>query len=96
MKATTSDAAWNCVVESIKEMLEDQGEEVEEVTPTQSIIGDLGIPSINLIHLMVALEDKLDEPLNYYKLATRDGTSVAKDITVGDLHEFVCESLNLR
>jgi acyl carrier protein len=94
MNAMTSERAWECVVETIREMLEQQGDEVEELKPSQALVGDLGIASMNIVHLMVTLEDKLDQPLNFYKLAARDG-AVVSDLTVGEMHRFVCDSLNL-
>jgi acyl carrier protein len=95
MKVTTSQEAWKCVVESIQEMLQQQGEEVDEVKPTQALFGNLGIASVNIIHLLVTMEDKLDMPLNFHKLVMRGVNSPANDITVGDLHQFICQSLNL-
>jgi acyl carrier protein len=95
MNVTTREAAWDCVVESIVEMLRDQGEEPDEVKPAQLLVGDLGIASVNIIHLMVTMEDKLDHPLNFRKLAMRNGDALASDLTVGELHQFVCESLSL-
>jgi acyl carrier protein len=95
MKVTTSERVWECIVESIVETLREQGEEPDEVKPSQFLVGDLGIASVNIIHLMVIMEDKLDHPLNFRKLATRDGDTLASDLTVGELFQFVCESLEI-
>ncbi len=95
MKVTTKEQVWQSVVASIVEMLRDQGEEPDEIRPSQSLVADLGIASVNIIHLMVTLEDRVDHPLNFRQLAIRDGDTLASDVTVGELYEFVCKSLAL-
>ncbi|HEX3148618.1 MAG TPA: hypothetical protein VHR66_11070 [Gemmataceae bacterium] len=95
MNNPSSRNIWDCVVESIRTVLEETGEEPDKVEPHHALGRDLGIASMHVIHLMVTIEDRLDRPLNFHQLACKEGTTTGQDLTAGDLHRFVCESLRV-
>lgn len=90
----TPEDIWKHVTDVIVEMLAERGEEPGPLAPETRINADLGIASVDAIHLMIMLEDRVQTPLNFQDLAVRDGEYVA-DITVGELHAFVCAALGV-
>jgi acyl carrier protein len=82
------------MVETIGALLEEQGTEPGEITPATQLNADLGISSVEAIHLIIMLEDRLATPLSFEKLAVRDGEYV-EDLAAAELHEFLTESLGL-
>ncbi|WP_448203903.1 phosphopantetheine-binding protein [Azospirillum sp. sgz302134] len=94
MSIDTRKDCWNAVVESLNALLDEKGEEPGDLTPETRLSADLGISSVEAIHLMIHLEDRLEQPLSFEKLAVRDGEYV-QDITLGELLAFLMESLGI-
>lgn len=94
MKVKTRQDCWKIVVEALTELLEEMGEEPGEIEPTTMLNANLGISSVDAIHLMILLEDRLEKPLSFEKLAVRDGEYV-QDLSAGELLKFVGDSLGL-
>lgn len=69
--------------------MEEQEQALGDVTVDTSIGRDLGVSSIDIIHVMVALEDRLNQPLNFDELATDEDGQFRKDLTLGELLAFV-------
>ena len=95
MKINHIDDCWNAIVETLTELLEEQGQEPGEITPATQLNADLGLSSVEAIHMMIMLEDKLDTALNFEKLAVRDGEYV-QDISVAVLLDFIARSVGLK
>jgi acyl carrier protein len=94
LKLRTRQECWNIIIEALTELLEEVGEEPGEIQPTTMLNANLGISSVDAIHLMILLEDRLEKPLSFEKLAVRDGEYV-QDLSVGELLKFVGDSLGL-
>lgn len=89
-----SDQVWTILEETIIALLEEQGREADDITLANQLYADLGIASVDAIHLMIMLEDRLATPLDFEQLAVRDGDYV-EDLSVKALFEFLCQSLGL-
>lgn len=83
---------WALVSGAVAEVLAERGEEPGELGPATSLGADLGISSVDVIHLMITLEDRLGIPLSFQELAVRDG-EYADDLTLGEIAAFVSRSL---
>jgi acyl carrier protein len=75
-------------------LLAERGEEAPALTPDTRISAELGISSVDAIHMMIMLEDRLSTPLNFQELAVRDGEYV-QDISLGELRAFLCRSVGV-
>ena len=78
----------------VTELLAERGEEAGPLAETTKISADLGISSVEAIHLMILLEDRVGSPLSFQDLAVRDGEYV-DDLTLGELRAFVCRTLGV-
>jgi acyl carrier protein len=90
----TKDEMWKVIVDSVSELLENQDQLSEPITRESALSRDLGVSSVDTVHLFLALEDRLEQPLEFEKLALNNG-EYRTDLTVGELFEFVaagCES----
>ena len=94
MKIKDRDAVWDNIVEVITDLLDEQGQEPGEITPSTYLNADLGIGSVEAIHMMILIEDRIQMPLNFNELAIRDGEYVA-DLQMSHLHDFVCNTLGV-
>jgi acyl carrier protein len=94
MPAMTKDEMWKVLVDSVSELMENQGQLPGPITPESALSRDLGVSSVDTVHLFLALEDRLEQPLEFEKLALNNG-EYRTDLTVGELWEFVaaaCQS----
>lgn len=94
MPITTRQECFDVIQEVLVELLAEMGQEPESIDLDTMLNADLGISSIDAIHLMVLLEDSLGQPMSFQDLAIRNGRYV-DDISVGDLLQFVGDSLQL-
>lgn len=92
MKTRTRAEVWSTIVAVLTDLLEEQGSEPGTVTPQTMLNADLGLASVDAIHLMIMLEDRFETPLNFEALAVRDGEYV-QDLALGELFEFVATSV---
>lgn len=91
---TTSAEIWGHITSVVGELLAERGEEPGTLTDSTKINADLGIASVEAIHVMITLEDRLGHSLSFQDLAVRDGEYV-DDLTLGELRAFVCRALNV-
>lgn len=91
MSTMTKDEMWKVVVTSVSELLENQGQLPGPITPHSALSRDLGVSSVDTVHLFLALEDRFEQPLEFEKLALTNG-EYRTDLTVGELWEFVAAS----
>jgi hypothetical protein len=94
MLKTTNTQVWNHVTTLVTELLAERGEEPGPLSGETKINADLGISSVEAIHLMILLEDRVGTPLSFQELAVRDGEYV-DDLTLGELRAFVCRTLGV-
>lgn len=90
----SSERVWKDIVDVITELLAERGEEPAEMSESTQLSAQLGLSSVDAIHVMIMLEDRFDLPLNFQELAVRDGEYV-EDITLGELCAFICSSASV-
>jgi len=89
---TSSAQIWTHITTVVGEMLAERGEDAGALNGTTKLGADLGISSVEAIHLLITLEERLDAPLSFQELAVRDGEYV-DDLALGELRAFVCRSV---
>ena len=94
MKIKTRDQCWGIIVDTLNELLEELDLEPEEIEADTMLNQDLGLSSVDGIHLMIMLEDQVSKPLNFQELAVVDGEYV-DDLSAGQLLEYVAKGLKL-
>ena len=82
---------WTDITAVITEVLADRGEEPGELTDATTLNADLGISSVEAMHVMVLLEDRLGRALHFQDLAVQDGEYVS-DLTLGAIRDFVARA----
>jgi acyl carrier protein len=80
---------WADIHETLKQLLEEQGQELGEINRQSALSADLGLASIDMIHLLITLEDKLEMQLQFDELATGPEGQFRDDLTLGDLNDFI-------
>lgn len=88
MSDAAEERVWNALIEVIGEILEDLGEDPGEITRETMLVGDLGLSSVEAIHIAIMLENRLRIALNFESLAVRDGEYV-DDLSLGTIQDFV-------
>jgi acyl carrier protein len=88
----TKETVWNALTEVIGEILEDLGEDPGEITRETMLVGDLGLSSVEAIHIAIMLENRLRIAIDFESLAVRDGEYV-DDLSVGSIQDFVVETI---
>lgn len=94
MKTKTRNDCWVAIVETLTTQLEELGHEPGEITLATMLNADLGISSVEAIHMMIMLEDRLSSQLSFDKLAIRDGEYV-EDLSVGEILDFIVNSIGI-
>lgn len=80
---------WDAIVDCIRELMEDQELELGEVTPDTYLWADLNVSSVDSMHLIIALEDRLQHPLSFDELLTLPDGQIRKDLTLGEMTDLV-------
>ncbi len=93
-KVTNRDQCWQTIVEALRELLEEMGEDPGAIEPGTRLGADLGITSVDVIHLALLLEDRFKKPLRFQDLLVVDGDYVT-DVTAGQILEFLARGLGL-
>lgn len=78
---------WNTLTSVLNDMLEEKGMASEEIVPTATI-EELGLSSIDTMHMMILLEDRLQQRLNFRELVEA-GDGFVQDLTISELLEQV-------
>ena len=94
MQITTREECYEIIETVLIELLAELGQEPDAIELTTMLNADLGITSIDAIHLMVLLEDHIGRAMSFQDLAIRNGRYV-DDIAVGELLDFVAGNLQL-
>jgi acyl carrier protein len=78
------------LTEVLRATLEERGDLLDEPLAPETMLGaDLGISSVEVIHIMVLLEERLGMPIDFQTLAVRDGDYVA-DLGFDEITRFLC------
>lgn len=93
MKVADRTDCWTLIVGTVTEVLEERGDEPGELTPATMLNADLGISSVDAIHIVIMLEDRLGIPLSFETLAVKDGEYV-EDLALSELLRFVEQSVS--
>jgi acyl carrier protein len=83
---------WTQICEAATELLQERGEDVGPLSDDTRLGRDLGISSVEVIHMLVMIEDRVASPLSFQELAVRDGEYV-DDLSLGELRRFVTRSV---
>lgn len=94
MQNSTREECFGVIETALRELLEELGQEPDRIDETTLLNADLGITSIDAIHLVVLIEDAIGRPINFQELAVRDGR-FADDLAVGELLDFVVQGPKL-
>ena len=91
MRRVSAEQCWEGLLAVVTEVLDELGEDPGELTRTTMTYADLGISSVEAIHIAVMLENELRIRLNFESLAVRDGEYV-EDLSLGEWHDFLVAS----
>jgi acyl carrier protein len=84
---------WGTLLQVIGELDKD-GVDPRELDSNSRLSQDLGLSSVDSIHLMISLEDAFKKPLGLETLVIRNG-QYAQDLALGTLCDHVCEQLGV-
>jgi acyl carrier protein len=90
----TRDELWTMVRDIVAEMVSANGIDPEDIQPGSLLVADLGFASVDTIHMMINLEDRVGNNLDLEALVLKDGQYVP-DLSMGDLHDYVSRQLDL-
>lgn len=93
MTDSTPDHIWRHIGDAVTELLQERGEEPGPLSDELRLGRDLGISSVEAIHLLILLEDRLATPLSFQELAVRDGEYV-DDLSLGELRRFIARTVD--
>jgi acyl carrier protein len=91
MENPNREKIWLTITETLEEVLSQQGRKISPMSPESFINRDLDVSSIDFVHTLMGLEEKLDQAFEFEKIALRDG-KYRDDLTLGELWEFMVES----
>ena len=91
MERTNRQRIWQAITDTIEEVLSQQGRAAPPMTPDSFINRDLDVSSIDFVHALMALEEKLDQAFEFERIALRDG-KYREDLTLGELWDFMSQS----
>ena len=91
MEDDNRDRIWKALEASIENILSEQGRSSGPIMRDTLISEDLGLVSMDFVHLLLILEEKLGQTFEFEKIALRDGVYRA-DLTVGELADFMAEA----
>lgn len=91
MADPNDDAIWNTITEAVTELLKNEGRAGAALTPQTSLNRDLEISSLDLVHLLLALEEKMGQSFPFESIALING-QYRDDLTLGELHDFMMKN----
>ena len=92
-KGAPSEPVLRAIIGIVGEMLEDWGSKADAIGQDSLLAGDLAFASVDLIHLVVAIEEHFGQGrLNFQDLLIKDGRYV-EDLSIGDIAGFVAGRL---
>ena len=84
---------WGTIVQIVRE-LDEERIATRPLEPDSRLAHDLGLSSVDSIHLMISLEDAFKQPLELESLVIRNG-QYADDLALGALCDHICEKLHV-
>ncbi len=92
MAIQTRQDVWTIIHEVVAETVAVNGFDPDDIQPETLLHSELGLTSIDAIHVMLELEDRLGADIELEEVIIKDGEYVA-DLSVKELHDYVCEAL---
>jgi len=89
----TAEEVWIIVRDAVAEVASPNGIAPEDIT-RDSMASELGLSSVDTIHIMIMLEERLGDELDLEGLVMKEGEYVT-DLSLRALHEHLCERLAL-
>lgn len=89
--AASRDDVWKTILVVIDE-LEKDGLDSRELEANSRLAEDLGLSSVDSIHLAISLEDAFRQQLAIETLVIQNGAYVS-GLTLGALHDHICQRL---
>jgi acyl carrier protein len=89
--AASRDDVWKTILAVIDD-LEKDGLDSRELDTSSRLAEDLGLSSVDSIHLAISLEDAFRQQLSIETLVIQNGAYVS-GLTLGALHDHICERL---
>lgn len=89
--AASRDDVWKTILVVIDE-LEKDGLDSRELEAGSRLAEDLGLSSVDSIHLAISLEDAFRQQLAIETLVIQNGAYVS-GLTLGALHDHICQRL---
>jgi len=90
----TPEDVWNTVRGLVGEMVDQAGVELEEIQPDTMLRADLGLSSVDTIHMVMSLEERFGDDLDLEALMMRGDEQVG-DLSMRELHGFLCRQLEV-
>lgn len=91
MQVTTMQVE-SAIADILKDMTQEWELDLDEIQPETKLVEDLSFGSIDVIHLVVAIEEHFQQKLGFNELLMDNGQYV-DDISVGELVNFVSQKL---
>ncbi|HEY9600761.1 MAG TPA: phosphopantetheine-binding protein [Allocoleopsis sp.] len=82
----------SAIVNILNDMTQDWDLDTSEIEPETKLVEDLNFGSIDIIHLVVAIEEHFQQKLGFNELLMHDGQYV-DDVSVNELVNFVSRKL---
>lgn len=82
----------SAIVHILQDMTQEWDLDLSDITPETKLVEDLNFGSIDIIHLVVAIEEHFKKKLGFNELLMKNGQYV-DDITIQDLVSFVYHKL---
>lgn len=82
----------SAIVNILKDMTQEWDLDLSDINPKTKLVEDLNFGSIDIIHLVVAIEEHFQKKLGFNELLMKNGQYV-EDITIEDLVSFVSHKL---
>jgi acyl carrier protein len=80
------------IVSILKDVIQEWELDLDEINPETQLVEDLNFSSIDVIHLVVAIEEHFKQKLGFNELLMHDGQYV-DDLSVEELVSFVSRKL---
>ncbi len=90
----TRQELWTILHQVVAEMVEVNGIDPEDIESTSLLGAELGLTSVDTIHLMITLEERLGEEIDLENAMAVDG-EYASDMTMRDLQDQLCKIIEV-
>jgi acyl carrier protein len=90
----TRDEVWTIVRDVVAEMVSGNGVDPGDIQRDSLLVADLGFASVDTIHMMINLEDRVGNDLDLEGVVMKDGQYLP-DLSVGELQDYISRQLDL-